>query len=416
MDKVSERLGPIQDLVSRFTEPAKYKLKFYHIALIIFIEHILSRIVLKFEEKKKNQNRFKNDLYSSETFKHAQAYVGKLYAYISHGIEYLQSMNESCVGCEQTSILFCEPYIHSGFRPTNKPYMYYIKSLFSKHNETVNAWSHYLGTIYTLSLAVRYDFTDPYSWPILTCILTTSILFFTSATAHLMHQKSHGVHMTCFLCDYSGISFNVFGCALMINYICSPVWYYNLIKPFLLPYVGFLSVVCAIMMCLGQTLFKRPYPPMKRLLQFLPCIISCVATNLPILIQYFSTNKDLVLNYEIHFKSYILIIIGAVCFALDIPQRFYPGKMDFIGQGHHLFHICVFMVSMVQLDGTYGDYVINRDIIAASRPPPTFIFCFGSLFVVVIYYIYLVRCFYRSIEHCFDENGNTVELESIKNE
>lgn len=73
-------------------------------------------------------------------------------------------MHDHCVGCEDTPDLFCEPYIHTGFRPINMPYSFYIKSLFSKHNESVNAWSHYIGAIYTLSLAFRYDFSDPYAF------------------------------------------------------------------------------------------------------------------------------------------------------------------------------------------------------------------------------------------------------------
>ena len=73
----------------------------------------------------------------------------------------IQSMNEDCLTHEETPELFCEPYIYTGFRPVNKPYLYYIKSLFKKHNETVNAWSHYLGAIYTLSWAFRLDFADP---------------------------------------------------------------------------------------------------------------------------------------------------------------------------------------------------------------------------------------------------------------
>jgi predicted membrane channel-forming protein YqfA (hemolysin III family) len=70
-------------------------------------------------------------------------------------------MHEHCVTHEVTPDLFCEPYIHTGFRPINRPYTYYMKSLFFKHNETINAWSHYIGAMYTLYLAFTMDFTDP---------------------------------------------------------------------------------------------------------------------------------------------------------------------------------------------------------------------------------------------------------------
>ena len=70
-------------------------------------------------------------------------------------------MHQDCLSNKETDILFCEPHIHSGFRPVHKPYTYYAKSLFSKHNETINAWSHFIGALYTISLAFRYDFSDP---------------------------------------------------------------------------------------------------------------------------------------------------------------------------------------------------------------------------------------------------------------
>lgn len=139
-----------------------------------------------------------------------------------------------------------------------------------------------------------------YSWPLLTCILNTSVMFFTSASAHLMHQKSQRTHMTCFLCDYNGISFNVYGCALVANYICSPIWYYQLLQPVFLPLVGFTSMICAILNCLALTIYKRPYPPSKRVLQFAPCTIAWFATNLPIFIQFFSSQSDMVLSYSSH--------------------------------------------------------------------------------------------------------------------
>jgi hypothetical protein len=74
----------------------------------------------------------------------------------------VQSMHVDCLPHTEIPDLFCEPYIHTGFRPLNQPYTYYVKSLFSKHNETINSWSHYIGALYFLYVALFYDFSDPY--------------------------------------------------------------------------------------------------------------------------------------------------------------------------------------------------------------------------------------------------------------
>lgn len=111
---------------------------------------------------------------------------------------------------------------------------------------------------------------------------------------------------------------------------------------------------------------------------------------------------------KILFLSLILFVFGTVCFALDIPQRFYPGKMDFIGQGHHLFHICIFVVAKLQLEATLDDFEMNRDLIARSRPPPTFLFCFISLACVAAFNIFIVKLFNKMISHNFNKHGNII--------
>lgn len=167
MEKLADRLSPVNDtiarLIDRFTEPARYKLKFYHIAVLMFVQYTLGRLSAKIDEQKqkKNPQRLKEELYSSETFKRAQTMARSSCAQFKHFAGNLQSMHPECRTAGETPALFCEPYIHTGFRPANRPYTYYIKSLFMKHNETVNAWSHYIGSLYIFSLVFRYELSDP---------------------------------------------------------------------------------------------------------------------------------------------------------------------------------------------------------------------------------------------------------------
>ncbi|CAK9253317.1 unnamed protein product [Sphagnum jensenii] len=235
-------------------------------------------------------------------------------------------------------------------------------------------------------------------------------MFFSSASAHLIHQKSHYCHMTCFLCDFGGISFNAFGSAFMQIYSCSPIWYFKMLEPYLLPLIGFQSALCLLLNSLAQTLYKRPYPPMKRFLQFAPCGILWVFTLTPVIVSLIWPG-DMALNYRYHLLHVVVFLTGAVLFALDIPQRFFPGQLDFFGQGHNLFHLCIFIVVACQFNGCYNDYVDNRAIIAASRNEPTGLFCFTSLLALVIYYVYVIFTFNRMIVHNFDHEGNLIHPE-----
>ena len=313
-DTVSARSSTslLMDLVSRVTEPAKQKMRLVHLLSVVCVGQLVAFIVNKYElmrdkldESSTNNNSNNNNNNSkSHTTKPSRLDArtsiklsGKefhsrclqLFEQIESRIKELsarvQTMSADCRTSAETSPLFCEPHIQKGFRPANRPYSYYVKSLFSKHNETVNAWSHYLGAVYLVVLAFKLDFSSPYSWPILTSMLTSMVMLITSASAHLMHSKSHACHMTCFLCDFGGISFSSFGAALMQTYMCSPIWYYKTLEPFLLPLCGIQSAMCCLLNSLAQTLYRRPYPAMKKILQILPCGSFWLFTMLPIGLQ-----------------------------------------------------------------------------------------------------------------------------------
>ena len=58
------------------------------------------------------------------------------------------------------------------------------------------------------------------------------------------------------------------------------------------------------------------------------------------------------------------------------------------------------------------DYLDNRDIIAASRNPPTIYFCILPVLSLSSYYVYTIKFFYKMISHNFDRNGNFIEPKS----
>jgi hypothetical protein len=169
----------LDEIISRFTEPVRYKIKFYQIAVLMYIDQILTLFINKymFFRVKVEQNlptartklkiirfqetRIKLDLLSKENLERTRLLVFKLNLKAENGFVKLQEMHHHCVSHVETPELFCEPYIHKGFRPINMPYSYYAKSLFTKHNESINAWSHYLGAVYTTYCAFTYDFSDP---------------------------------------------------------------------------------------------------------------------------------------------------------------------------------------------------------------------------------------------------------------
>ena len=116
-------------------------------------------------------------------------------------------------------------------------------------------------------------------------------------------------------------------------------------------------------------------------------------------------NKKLTINYSNHLIYMIIFIFGMILFCFDLPQRFIPGKLDFLGTGHQIFHICAFSSNYLQIKACYIDYITNKNIIANSRSPSTFFSCITVFFSMLIFYVYVIKCFYRMIGHNFDNNG-----------
>ncbi len=255
-----------------------------------------------------------------------------------------------------------------------------------------------------------------YTWHVFIAIISSSLMFFTSATAHLLHAKSHYVHLSCFSCDLSGIVFNsVFAFTIQLNF-SSPIWFFKKIEPYLGIILGFQGTTNVITILMAQTCFKRPYPPMKRYLQFGPSLIfwgfSIFTLLMPFIWPELDKNKEIKINYTNHINSMIVLLFGMSLLTFDIPQRFIPGKLDFIGQGHQIFHICAFLASFFHIKACYIDYVNNRDIIARSRSPPTFFYCFITFFSMLTFYLYILKCFFKMIEHNFDNQGLEVTLKN----
>ncbi|KAK7971470.1 hypothetical protein PG989_016486 [Apiospora arundinis] len=45
---------------------------------------------------------------------------------------------------------------------------------------------------------------------------------------------------------------------------------------------------------------------------------------------------------------------GSAIYAARIPERWFPGTFDYIGQSHNLMHILVLMGALVRLQGLLG--------------------------------------------------------------
>ena len=311
----------------------------------------------------------------------------------------VQSMSRYPWTSKDVPSIFIEPFILRGYRAIHQPWSYYWKSLFHKHNETINVWSHLIGILYIGYLLYYYNqrlkfFENCHSWPFAVSLCTAIIMFMCSAFAHLLHSKSEKTHLTCFAIDYVGVSLHGFGSGFLHIYYSAPQWYYNKIEYEYVFVLLIFGILACFLNCFAQYYFSRPYPPLKRVCQFLPCGFLWVYSVIPLIIRLFPIHYPLDPISMCHIGQIILFLIGATLFAFDIPQRFCPGALDFIGHGHNLFHLCIYGVIICQMHGVYWDYE-EHQIIINQRSKPDLIFCAGSMISLILCDIVIVWLFRR---------------------
>jgi adiponectin receptor len=117
-------------------------------------------------------------------------------------------------------------YIHGHYRPCSDSYLTSIASLSYLHNQTVNVYSHLLGTIYFL--AAGYSVYDEYGrgtgissqevFVLAGFFLGATLCFGFSTCFHLFSNHSHGVYCRCLTYDFLGIVCLVSGSFFPLSY------------------------------------------------------------------------------------------------------------------------------------------------------------------------------------------------------
>jgi adiponectin receptor len=129
-------------------------------------------------------------------------------------------------------------FILSGYRRASGSYISSFLSTFSLHNESVNIWTHAVGALLVVPLAVWYLYTElapryPSAGPadelVFACFLCGAALCLgMSATFHMLSNHSEAVAKWGNKLDYSGIV-----CLIVGSYV--PALYYGLFcKPVLM--------------------------------------------------------------------------------------------------------------------------------------------------------------------------------------
>jgi len=235
------------------------------------------------------------------------------------------------------------PHIVRGYR-FSETWRECLHSTLRLSNETINIWSHFLGLVFMISLAFYiYPHTPTYASSTPYDILIAGIFFFAACKCllcstlwHTMSSISSQPVMERFACvDYTGISLLVATSIMTTEYTafyCEPVsrWSYLILTAAL--------GLCGTILPWHPT-FNRADMAWARVAFY----VGLGATGFLPALQLAITRGPVwaALFYAPIGKSVAVYLIGAVLYAMKVPERWCPGMFDYVGGSHNIWHLAV---------------------------------------------------------------------------
>ncbi|CAF3397388.1 unnamed protein product [Rotaria sp. Silwood1] len=243
-------------------------------------------------------------------------------------------------------------YLISGHRPPMPSFKECFASIFRLHTETVNIWTHLLGTLFFIIMAIYFT-SRPSSEVHIEQKLIFAAFFLgaimcllCSTLYHTLYCHSPEISKFFSKLDYCGIAFLIIGSII-------PLLYYQFycefgIKVAYLTFIGVLGIGCIIVSMWDK--FSASHYRVYR---------AFGAIHYLLLVA-------------------VLYLTGACLYAARIPERLAPGLFDIWFQSHQLFHVFVVVAACVHY---YGICVLSynqqhffgdcRNILSPSTVPIT---------------------------------------------
>jgi adiponectin receptor len=254
------------------------------------------------------------------------------------------------------------PNIHSGYR-FRQSHWACIRSIMGIHNESCNIWSHLLGIPLVLGVAFHYypqHVNFAASTPM--DIFIASLFFFAaikclicSSTMHTMNCIADRGLLARYACvDYTGISLLVGASIMSVEYTalyCEPISQ--------ICYMTFTAIlsVGGVYLPWNPT-FNRKDLAWVRVLFYVTLAMTCFVPSGQLIWKH---GLEWTANfYGPVAKSMLVYLGGAIIYAGKMPERWLPGRFDYIGNAHNIWHIAV-------LGGIITHYFAMQEMFAEAH-------------------------------------------------
>lgn len=249
-------------------------------------------------------------------------------------------------------------FILKYYRQVNRTWYQTLKSSFFQfHNETYNIYSHLIPAIIALTTANHFlfqpsqnfadDSLEKAIW--VAYLLCASTMLTCSWWFHASFCQSYKSFCLGSKLDYAGIAFMIVGSFL-------PWLFYTLYCEKTLFRIYF-SCICVLgVICIAFSLLEKFAQPDYRAIRASVFVALGLFAVIPVV--HLSVKIGF---YEIWTEYYLwtlftmaaCYIIGAIIFAVRVPECWFPGKFDRLMNSHNIFHTLIVIASLFHFTGVF---------------------------------------------------------------
>ena len=177
-------------------------------------------------------------------------------------------------------------------------------------------------------------------WPVFINLITACICLGLSAIYHNFHYMGKYINKKLATLDYGGICLLIMGSAIppsVYPFACKPTHETSLV------FMLLVTISCGggFLLLLNSRFASSECRPLRSIM-FVSLGISAAAP-----LAYLSFQDDKVNLSYFSFAPYwfggFFYIFGAILYGTRTPERFFVGKLNFIGSSHQIFHVCVIL-------------------------------------------------------------------------
>lgn len=263
--------------------------------------------------------------------------------------------------------------ILTGYIRETNSYKLCVKSLTFLHNETINIYTHGLTAIFYAFLCLsltkfiflpEFPTTTIQDYLHFYIFLIGAVLCLTLSTGfHCLKQHSQSQSDLWSKMDYLGIIINI-SCSTISLLFFGYRDHLTVFRCFATLTV--ILALCCTIFVLDDKFNTKNY---RHIRAYFFISFAC-SGFIPVItgMMNFGLNESL---QRIQYRSLLLEIVfyasGALIYGYRIPEIFAPGKFDFFGSSHQLFHILVILGTYFHLRAIVGSYTFMHATILAAK-------------------------------------------------